>query len=65
VDYRLTELGASLLPVVKAIKGWADSHFEQVEAARASYDTARAENLEPPSDRRAEVRAHLVGSAVS
>jgi len=65
VDYRLTELGASLLPVVRAIKGWADSHFEQIEAARASYDAGRAEGAPAPSDRPAEVRAHLVGSGVS
>jgi len=65
VDYRLTELAVSLLPVVRAIKGWADSHFEQIEGARARYDAGRAEGAPPPSDRRTEVRAHLVGAGVS
>jgi DNA-binding HxlR family transcriptional regulator len=38
VDYALTPLGASLLPVVRAVKGWAESHIEEVEAARAVHD---------------------------
>ena len=43
VDYRLTELGESLLRLVESIKGWAESHFDQIEAARAGYDGARAQ----------------------
>lgn len=39
VDYELTELGASLLPLMAAIKGWAEVHIEDVEAARHHYDT--------------------------
>ncbi|MDG4832029.1 helix-turn-helix domain-containing protein [Solwaraspora sp. WMMD1047] len=42
VDYRLTPLGESLLPVQRAIKDWAETHIEQVHAARASYDGTRA-----------------------
>jgi DNA-binding HxlR family transcriptional regulator len=38
VDYELTPLGRSLLPVVHAIKDWAETHIEQVQSARASYD---------------------------
>jgi DNA-binding HxlR family transcriptional regulator len=40
VDYELTPLGRSLLPVVQAIKDWAESHIEEIQAARA----ARAED---------------------
>lgn len=42
VDYELTPLGAGLLPVVKAIKRWAETHIDEVHAARAAYDTATA-----------------------
>jgi DNA-binding HxlR family transcriptional regulator len=38
VDYQLTALGETLLPVQKAIKTWAETHIEQVHAARAHYD---------------------------
>ncbi|MFD5765526.1 winged helix-turn-helix transcriptional regulator [Streptomyces sp. NPDC127049] len=38
VDYALTPLGASLLPVVAAVKAWADGHMGEVAAARAAYD---------------------------
>jgi DNA-binding HxlR family transcriptional regulator len=38
VDYELTPLGLSLLPVVRAIKDWAESHIEAVHSARAVYD---------------------------
>ena len=34
VDYELTELGRSLLPVVAAIKTWAEDHMDDVHAAR-------------------------------
>ncbi|MFD7843182.1 winged helix-turn-helix transcriptional regulator [Nocardia sp. NPDC004340] len=40
VDYRLTALGQSLLPVMRAIKDWAETHIEDVLAARESYDAA-------------------------
>jgi DNA-binding HxlR family transcriptional regulator len=41
VDYALTPLGMSLMPMVSAIKGWAEEHIGEIEASRASYD-ARA-----------------------
>jgi len=34
VDYALTDLGDSLLPVVTAIKNWAETHMDAVQAAR-------------------------------
>ncbi|RJO75194.1 transcriptional regulator [Nocardia panacis] len=37
VDYELTPLGQSLLPVMQAIKGWAEEHMDEVEAARTAY----------------------------
>ncbi|WP_069167889.1 winged helix-turn-helix transcriptional regulator [Nocardia altamirensis] len=40
VDYELTELGYSLLPVMQTIKGWAETHIDEVHAARDSYDAA-------------------------
>jgi DNA-binding HxlR family transcriptional regulator len=38
VDYELTELGRSLLPVQAAIKAWAETHIEAVRDARERYD---------------------------
>jgi DNA-binding HxlR family transcriptional regulator len=40
VDYRLTPLGKSLLPVVAAIKNWAEQHMDQVLTAREQFDAA-------------------------
>jgi DNA-binding HxlR family transcriptional regulator len=40
VDYELTPLGATLLPVQRAIKAWAETHIEEVHAAREEYDTS-------------------------
>lgn len=40
VDYQLTPLGHTLLPVVRAIKDWSETHISQVHAARAAYDQA-------------------------
>jgi DNA-binding HxlR family transcriptional regulator len=38
VDYELTELGHSLLPVMRAIKSWAEQRMDEVLTARARYD---------------------------
>lgn len=38
VDYSLTPLGRSLLPVVIALKAWAEKHIEDVASAQAAYD---------------------------
>jgi DNA-binding HxlR family transcriptional regulator len=38
VDYALTPLGTSLLPVQLAVKAWAETHIAEVHAARRTYD---------------------------
>lgn len=38
VDYALTGLGASLLPIMASIKSWAESHLEEVAGAQRTYD---------------------------
>jgi DNA-binding HxlR family transcriptional regulator len=40
VDYALTPLGESLLPIVRAIKTWAETHIHEVDAAQEAYDHA-------------------------
>ena len=40
VDYQLTPLGRTLLPVVRAIKDWSETHISEVHAARVAYDHA-------------------------
>jgi DNA-binding HxlR family transcriptional regulator len=40
VDYELTPLGQDLLPVVRAIKDWAEEHIAEVHAARDAFDAA-------------------------
>ncbi|MBC3842451.1 helix-turn-helix transcriptional regulator [Streptacidiphilus sp. 4-A2] len=46
VDYELTVLGRSLLPVVDVISAWANTHMDEVNEARRAYDSALDENLE-------------------
>ncbi|MCW7945662.1 HxlR family transcriptional regulator [Streptomyces hygroscopicus] len=41
VDYQLTPLGESLMPVILAIKDWAETHMDEVLAARDGYDEQR------------------------
>src|SRR5690606_12987682 len=48
VDYALTPLGTTLLPVVQAIKDWAETHIEEVLSAREQYD---ARPLDDPEGR--------------
>ncbi|HEY1567390.1 MAG TPA: helix-turn-helix domain-containing protein [Solirubrobacteraceae bacterium] len=38
VDYELTELGKTILPVVAAIKQWSETHIAAIHAARRAYD---------------------------
>ncbi|MEV6842109.1 helix-turn-helix domain-containing protein [Actinoplanes sp. NPDC051411] len=38
VDYELTKLGVSLLDLVGALETWAETHIEDVQAARSNYD---------------------------
>jgi DNA-binding HxlR family transcriptional regulator len=37
-EYRLTELGRSLLPVVQAAKSWAEENLHEIEASRVLYN---------------------------
>lgn len=37
VEYSLTELGQSLVPVVQAAKRWAESNLKQIERNRQAY----------------------------
>lgn len=41
-DYELTPLGSTLLPIMAALKAWTEDHYEQVQQARADYDTCAA-----------------------
>src|ERR1700759_5587948 len=38
VDYELTALGDTILPLVAAIKQWSETHIDEIHAARSSYD---------------------------
>lgn len=38
VDYALTPLGESLLPIMQAAKAWAESHIHEIHASRDEYD---------------------------
>ncbi|MEV0211314.1 helix-turn-helix domain-containing protein [Streptomyces sp. NPDC050788] len=42
VDYELTELGGSLAQLMTAVKTWAETHFDEVHAAREQYDAENA-----------------------
>jgi DNA-binding HxlR family transcriptional regulator len=37
VEYELTELGQSLVPLIQDLFGWAEEHMEIVEIARKQY----------------------------
>lgn len=40
VDYELTALGRTILPVVDAVKQWSESHIAEIHRARVAYDKA-------------------------
>ena len=42
VDYALTKLGVSLLDLVGALESWAQTHIDDVLAARSDYDAYSA-----------------------
>lgn len=44
VDYRLTETGASLTRLVKALADWSLEHRAGIARARESYDSDHPEN---------------------
>jgi DNA-binding HxlR family transcriptional regulator len=37
VDYQLTELGSSLVPIVEAAKSWAEANLHQIQMNRACF----------------------------
>jgi DNA-binding HxlR family transcriptional regulator len=39
VEYRLTPLGESLLPVMAVVTEWAERHIDDIDAARTAYDS--------------------------
>ena len=41
VDYKLSELGRTLLPALQALLEWSATHRKAIDAARASYDAAQ------------------------
>jgi len=45
VDYRLTETGASLTHLVKALADWSLAHREVVADARSAYDALHPDNV--------------------
>ncbi|HEY9475551.1 MAG TPA: helix-turn-helix domain-containing protein, partial [Mycobacteriales bacterium] len=44
VDYRLTETGASLTHLVKALADWSSEHRDGIARARQTYDDQYPEN---------------------
>ncbi|SMF18593.1 helix-turn-helix domain-containing protein [Streptomyces sp. Amel2xC10] len=42
VDYELTALGGDLALLLTAVKDWAETHFDEVHAARERYDAETA-----------------------
>jgi DNA-binding HxlR family transcriptional regulator len=38
VDYELTKMGRALLDAVGSLMAWADTHLDDVDAARQAYD---------------------------
>ena len=38
VDYALTPMGRTLLATIGQLVSWADSHLDEIDAARAAYD---------------------------
>jgi DNA-binding HxlR family transcriptional regulator len=49
VDYMLTPLGVTLLPVMQAIKDWAETHMDEVHRARSGYDSRSTGSPAPRS----------------
>lgn len=43
VEYEISDLGRTLVPVFAAITSWSEAHLPQVTAARGAYDAAREE----------------------
>jgi DNA-binding HxlR family transcriptional regulator len=45
-SYRLTDLGETLLPVLAAVKSWAETHMPEVLEARVYFDGQRGNAAE-------------------
>ncbi len=46
VEYRLTDLGATLIPAIAGLHQWAEAYGDVVDANRRKADEARANGLE-------------------
>lgn len=44
VDYTLTSLGRTLRDIVSALVAWADRHRQDIDRARATYDSRTVDN---------------------
>jgi DNA-binding HxlR family transcriptional regulator len=44
VEYALTPMGRTLLDTIGELVAWADSHLDEIEAARAAYDARHHAN---------------------
>ena len=42
VDYELTEVGQTLVPIMDAIKVWAETHIDYISSSRTTYDARSA-----------------------
>lgn len=56
VEYRITPLGRSLIGPLTALMHWAATHFEEIRAARATFD---GESAAPPEATEAPARASV------
>jgi DNA-binding HxlR family transcriptional regulator len=43
VEYSLTELGTGLAAEIAAIRSWAYAHMDEIDAARAEFDSRAAD----------------------
>ena len=48
VEYQLTPLGETLIKPLSALQEWAESHIEEVLAARTEYDQQNYAKHKPP-----------------
>lgn len=48
VEYQLTDLGKTLIPIISQAKAWAESNLKTIEATRAEFD--RRNNVRIPID---------------
>jgi DNA-binding HxlR family transcriptional regulator len=42
VEYAITPMGATLMEAATTLVGWAESHLDRIDAARAEYDARAA-----------------------